>query len=105
MQGRTIVTLLLEEALAIGIAGALLGLALGLPFVWWLARVGLDLSRYLGASYTFQGVIIEPVIYGDLGAWVAWYVFAVAIGATVLASLYPAWFAAKTDPADALRVA
>jgi ABC-type lipoprotein release transport system permease subunit len=24
---------------------------------------------------------------------------------TVLASLYPAWFAARTDPADALRVA
>jgi ABC-type lipoprotein release transport system permease subunit len=29
----------------------------------------------------------------------------VAIGATALASLYPAWFATKTDPADALRVA
>jgi ABC-type lipoprotein release transport system permease subunit len=50
-------------------------------------------------------VIIEPVIYGDFGAWTAWYVFAVAIVVTVVASLYPAWFAARTDPADALRVA
>jgi putative ABC transport system permease protein len=105
MRARTIVVILFEEALAIGLAGGVLGLALGLPFVWRLARTGLDLSSYMGASYSFQGVLIEPVIYGDLGLWVAWYVFIVAIGATLLASLYPAWFAARTDPADALRVA
>ena len=105
MRSRTIVVLLLEEALAIGIAGGALGLALGLPFVWRFAHTGLDLTRYMGENFTFQGIIIEPVIYGDLGAWVAWYVFAVAIVATVLASLYPAWFASRTNPADALRVA
>jgi ABC-type lipoprotein release transport system permease subunit len=33
------------------------------------------------------------------------YVLIVAIAATVLASLYPAWYAARTDPAVALRVA
>jgi ABC-type lipoprotein release transport system permease subunit len=105
MQSRTILLLLLEEAVAIGIAGAALGLALGLPFVWRLARTGLDLSRYMDANYSFQGVIIEPVIYGDFGIWTAWYGFGLAVVATVLASLYPAWFAARTNPADALRVA
>jgi putative ABC transport system permease protein len=105
MQSGTIVLILLGEALSIGAAGAVLGLALGLPFVWRLAHAGLDLSQYLGANYTFQGAVIEPVIYGDIGAWTAWYVLAVAIGVTVAASLYPAWFAARTDPADALRMA
>jgi ABC-type lipoprotein release transport system permease subunit len=105
MHSRTIVAVLLEEALAIGIAGAVLGLALGMPLVVPLARKGLDLSQYMGTGYTFQGVIIEPTIYGDLGLWVGWYVFVVAIVATMLASLYPAWFAARTNPADALRVA
>lgn len=104
MRTRTIVLLLLQEALVVGAAGAALALALGLPVVWRFARQGLDLTRYMGTSYSFQGVIIEPKIYGDLGAWVAWYVFALAIVATVIASLYPAWFAARTDPADALRV-
>jgi ABC-type lipoprotein release transport system permease subunit len=33
------------------------------------------------------------------------YVFVVAMGATMVASLYPAWYAARTDPAVALRVA
>jgi ABC-type lipoprotein release transport system permease subunit len=105
MHSRTIVAVLLQEALAIGLASAALGLALGLPFVWRLAKSGIDLSQYMGTTYSFQGVIIEPVIYGDIGSWTAWYVFTVAVVVTVLASLYPAWFAASTDPADALRVA
>ena len=44
-------------------------------------------------------------MYGDLGLWIVPYVLVVAIGATVLASIYPAWFAARTDPATALRTA
>jgi ABC-type lipoprotein release transport system permease subunit len=105
MHSRTIVAVLLQEALAIGLASAALGLALGMPFVWRLAKSGIDLSRYMGTTYSFQGVIIEPVIYGDIGSWTAWYAFTVAVVVTVVASLYPAWFAARTDPADALRVA
>ena len=105
MRSRTIVAVLLQEAIAIGIASAALGLLLGLPFVWTLATRGIDLSRYMGASYSFQGVLIEPVIYGDFGPWTAWYVLTVALVVTVIASLYPAWFASRTNPAEALRVA
>ena len=105
MRSRMIIAILLQEALAIGIASAALGLLLGLPFVWTVATRGIDLRQYMGASYSFQGVLIEPVIYGDSGAWTAWYVLTVAIVVTVIASLYPAWFASRTNPADALRVA
>ena len=105
MRSRMIIAVLLEEALAIGMASAALGLLLGLPFVWTLATRGIDLTQYMGASYSFQGVLIEPVIYGDFGVWTAWYVLTVAIVVTVIASLYPAWFASRTNPADALRVA
>jgi ABC-type lipoprotein release transport system permease subunit len=105
MRGRTLTLVLVEEATIIGAASALLGLILGGPPVWWLARYGLDLSRYLGSSYTFQGVFIEPVIYGDFGGWLAWYAVTVALAVTTAASLYPAWFASRTNPADGLRVA
>lgn len=105
MGGARMVRLMLQEALALGLAGGLVGLALGGPIVWQFAHVGLDLRRFMGSSYTFSGVIIEPVIYGDVGWWIVTYVALVAVGATMLASLYPAWFAARTDPATALRVA
>jgi ABC-type lipoprotein release transport system permease subunit len=99
------VRLVLEEAAVLGLAGALLGLAMGLPLLWRFARVGLDFRRYMGSSYAFQGVVIEPVIYGDFGIWVLPYALVVGMGATLIASVYPAVFAARTDPAVALRVA
>jgi ABC-type lipoprotein release transport system permease subunit len=105
VQSRMVIAVLLQEAFVIGIASAAVGLLLGLPFVWTLATRGIDLRRYMGASYSFQGVLIEPIIYGDFGAWTAWYVFMVAIVVTMIASLYPAWLASRTNPADALRVA
>ena len=57
-----------------------------------------------GLGHT-KGVLLDPVIYGSFGWWIAIYVAAVAIGATLSASLYPALYAARTDPAVALRVA
>jgi lipoprotein-releasing system permease protein len=105
MRSRMIVAVLLQEALAIGMVSAALGLLLGLPVVWTLATRGIDLTNYMGGSFSFQGVLIEPVIYGDFGVWTACYVLTVAIVVTVIASLYPAWFASRTNPADAFRVA
>jgi ABC-type lipoprotein release transport system permease subunit len=105
MSGARMVRIVVQEALMLGLAAAALALAVGVPVVWRLARVGLDFSRYLGGSYSFQGVLFEPLIFGDFGVWIVAYVLIVAIAATVLASLYPAWYAARTDPAVALRVA
>ncbi len=105
MRGRRLVRLVLLEALLQGLAGAVAGLALAMPFLWLFARRGLDFSRFMGSGYSFQGLLLDPVIYGDLGPWIVPWVVLVAVGATVVASLYPAWFAARTDPAVALRVA
>ncbi|MBE3072071.1 MAG: ABC transporter permease [Acidobacteria bacterium] len=99
------VRLVLLEAVTLGVAGAAVGLAIGLPAVWRFSKVGLDFRNLMGKGYAFQGVVIEPIIYGDFGIWIVPYVLTVAFGATIIASLYPAWFAAKTDPAVALRVA
>jgi ABC-type lipoprotein release transport system permease subunit len=105
MSGGRLVRLMLTEAIALSLAGGSLALAIGMPLVWKFAQNGIDLRRYFGATYSFAGTLIEPKLYGDFGWWIVPYVFGVAIGATILASLYPARFAARTDPAVALRVA
>jgi len=105
MSGPRMVKLIVQEALMLGAGGALLAMAGGLPLVWKVAHTGLDFRRYMGGSYSFQGVLFDPVVYGDFGWWIVTYVVTVAMGATVVASLYPAWYAARTDPAAALRVA
>jgi ABC-type lipoprotein release transport system permease subunit len=105
MSATRMVRLIVLEAMLIGTAGAIVAAAFGLPLMWRLERTGLDFSRWLGESYSFQGILLDPVIYGSFGWWIGLYVFTLAIGATILASLYPAVYAARTDPAVALRVA
>jgi putative ABC transport system permease protein len=105
MKADHMVRLVLSEGVTLGVLGAGLGFLLGAPLVWLLAEKGLDFRDYLGTTYSFQGVVMDPVIYGDFGIWMIPYGFLIALGATLSASLYPAWFAARTDPAVALRVA
>ena len=105
MSAPKLVGLVVQESLMLGTGGAVVAIALGVPLVWRFSHVGIDFGSYIGGSYSFQGVLFDPVIYGDFGWWIAWYVSAVSIGATIVASLYPAWYASRTDPAVALRVA
>jgi len=102
-----LVTQMLMEAVVLGVAGAALALLVSGTLLWRLATAGLDLSRLLAgrSEMAFEGMLVEPRIYGDFGFWLVPYVLGLALTATVVASLYPAWFAARLDPAAALRVA
>ncbi len=105
VSSRRLVGIMFVEALMLGLAGALAGMAIGLPVVGYFAHAGIDFRSVLGSSWTFEGLVFEPVIYPQLGAWVVPYIGLVAIGATLIAFLYPAWVCARTDPAVALRAA
>jgi putative ABC transport system permease protein len=105
MGGARLVRVVVVEGIVLGLAGGVAGLALGGPLAWMIATWGIDFSRLMGESWALGGTVIDPVIRGSFGPWVLRETFTVAVGATVLASLYPAWFAARTDPAQALRVA
>jgi ABC-type lipoprotein release transport system permease subunit len=105
MGGPRLVRVVLVEGLALGLAGSVAALVISLPAAWALTRYGFDFSRFLGGSYAFAGTVMDPVVHGDLGPWLPVQTLIVAVAATVLASLYPAWFAARTDPAQALRLA
>lgn len=102
---RRLVAIMFAEATILGVLGALAGLALGVPIVAYVAHAGLDFRSILGSSWTFEGMVFEPIIYPELGPWVVPYIAAVAIGAAIVAFLYPAWVCARTDPAVALRAA
>jgi ABC-type lipoprotein release transport system permease subunit len=105
MSGARMAGVVMQEALLLGLAGAATALTVGLPLVWRLAHEGIDFRRYMGSAYAFQGVLLDPVFYGDFGSWIVAYVLIIALVATMIASLYPAAYAARTDPAVALRVA
>jgi len=70
------------------------------------ALAGVELSwLFVGENVTFEGVLMDPRIYTDFGPWLFGQGLVLSLAATLVASVYPAVFAARTDPATALRVA
>ncbi len=101
LKGRQVMTLFLLEGLLIGVVGAAVGCLLGGILMAILAQVGIDFSYAsgMGEIVALMGDRLYPVISP---ADALSRGLAVAIIAT-LAALYPAWQAARKEPAEALH--
>lgn len=105
MTSSRMIGIMLLEGLALGIIGCLAGWVLGLPAVYWISTYGLDFSKIYGdIEMSMSNILIEPILYGDMGWWLIPYAIVMSLSATTLSSIYPAWYALNTDPATALRV-
>lgn len=101
MKQRQILTLFLLEGALIGLVGAVLGCALGAAVVWAVAQVGFDLSfaQGMGEITALMGDRLYPAITQQ-------QLLSRGIGVVIIAAfaaLYPAWQAARKEPADALH--
>jgi ABC-type lipoprotein release transport system permease subunit len=103
MKQRQLAGLIMLEAVAVGLGGAVVALALGGFFAYRLATRGVDLTKLMGGELSFGSVLLDPTIYGDFGLWILWYALGISLVSTVAASIYPAWYATRTDPATAMR--
>jgi ABC-type lipoprotein release transport system permease subunit len=105
MKSGRLIRIMLAEGLILGLFGSMLGLVFGLPAAYYVATHGIDFTKmYGGADISVSNILFDPVFKGDFGWWLIPLAFELALSATILSSLYPAWFAIRTDPAAALRV-
>jgi lipoprotein-releasing system permease protein len=87
----------------IGLVGTLAGAALGVLVSYNVQSLVAGLERLVGVRF------LDPQVYfmSDLPAAVEWLdvarVCGVAFVLCALATLYPSWRAARTQPAEALR--
>ena len=105
MRGHHLVMVLLTEGVALGLVSAVAALAWSAPIIFSMASNGVDLSAAYGSEgVAFGGVLMPMIVHPSFGPSVFVAGFGLSLIATVVASLYPAWYATKTDPATALRV-
>ncbi len=102
MKGRQIMGMYLLESATLGAIGVVLGVVLGSLGVYYLATVGVSYGE-LAAEYSSTAFVIAGTIYARF-QWADTVVLAIVCWIIMmLASLYPAWFATRKEPIDALR--
>ncbi len=100
---RSLLKIFLLTGACIGIAGTVLGLALGVLFCVYIEEIRQFLQSLTGtelfpAEIYFLSRLPARVDWGEVVVIVV-----MALGLTFLAALYPAWRAARVEPAEALR--
>jgi ABC-type antimicrobial peptide transport system permease subunit len=100
MKRRQIMGMMLLEALILALAGVIVGVALGLGLVAYLSVNGIPLGDMgSAASNIALGSEMRARFVPVTFAWLAFWTLTIA----VVASLYPAWFAARLEPVQALH--
>ena len=92
------------EGTLLTVASGIVGVGLGFALVWLFFRNGLDVSAMMPEDVNFGGIAFDPVMVPVIEARqvVQSAVLSAMIGLS--ASLYPAWHAARLDPAESVKV-
>ncbi len=104
MRERQLIALVFLEAVAMGILGAAAGLLIAWPIVHYTATTGIDLRAMMGGDFAVSGVLLDPVVYSDMGLWMVPHAFFISLAAMLVAAVYPAWYTLRIDPTSALSL-
>jgi ABC-type lipoprotein release transport system permease subunit len=103
MKGRQIMAMFLMESATLGAIGVILGVLLGSLGVYYLATEGIYFGDIDMAEMVGTDIAYGETMYARF-QWAATAVLSVVCWIIMLlASLYPAWFATRKEPIDALR--
>mgnify|MGYP005754035347 FL=1 len=103
MSPRSIMGVFVVQGSLIGVVGVLLGLLGGLSLTWNLDHVVAAVESTFGFEVMPADVYYITGLPTDLRADDVGLITAVALVMSMLATLYPAWRASRTEPAAALR--
>ena len=102
MKGRQIMAMFVLESATLGAIGVILGVLLGSLGVYYLATEGIYLGD-MAANAVSADIAYGETMYAAF-QWADTAVLSVVCWIIMLlASLYPAWFATRKEPIDALR--
>jgi putative ABC transport system permease protein len=93
---RGVISMFVLEGIALGVIGGLVGVGLGVALAKVISAVGIQLPPPPGSTRGFAvQILVVPAVLGQA--------FRLSLVTAALASLYPAWRAARLDVVEALR--
>lgn len=100
---RMIMSIFIIQGSIIGIIGTLLGVAGGIALALHVTEVVNWIQRLLHVQFLSSSVYFLDYLPSHLEWTDVWHISVAALGLSLLATLYPAWRAANTEPVEALR--
>lgn len=93
----------LMYGLSLGIVGAGMGMLMGLLFVWNINQIAAFLGWMLGRPVFDPDIYYFYQIPFEVSPWTVTWIVGGTLMIAVLASVFPAWRAARLQPVEALR--
>ena len=103
LRPRKLVWLVVLESFFLAALASAIGLVFGGLADWYLVVHGLDFSATMPDGLAYQGVILDPVWMGEVRPSRIVAVVVSVFVISVIASLWPAWRAARLQPVIAMR--
>lgn len=103
MTPRSIMSIFMVQGSLIGIFGTLIGVILGVLLSVNIENIVPLLEQLLHTNLLSANVYYISQLKGELNPTDVWHIAALALGLSFLSTLYPAWRAARVQPAEALR--
>jgi len=101
MKGRQIMMMILLEAGTLALLGVIGGVVLGSLVVWYMSFNGLYIGDDIASMV--QGFAYPSTFYAKIAPWDFLALSLAMLGIVLLASLYPARYAARLEPVEALH--
>jgi lipoprotein-releasing system permease protein len=98
-----IMAIFMVQGTAIGLAGTLLGVVGGVLLGWNVEPIVASIEQLFGVHFLDPSIYYISALPSDVRAADVLRIGGSAFLMSVLATLYPAWRASRTDPAEALR--
>lgn len=102
-----IVRMILWEAILLALIGACVGTILGYGFVGATAKEGIDMASWAkgdeAENIAYQGLNLPLHVFPRLELFDTWLGFTAVVLTSLVASIWPAWIAARLEPVEAMR--
>ena len=103
LRPRQMVAMVLWESVFLAALAGGIGLVIGGLLDVLVVYVGFDMSAGSPDGFEIMGVRLDPIIYGEVTPFSLFAPISALVVVSVLASVWPAWRAARLQPVEAIR--